>query len=135
MANQRVWLLTGSSRGLGRALAEEILQHGDKLVATARKPDELAPLVAKYGDAIRTISVDVREPKQVAAAVALAIEAFGRVDVLVNNAGYGFIGAFEEMTDDEFKGQIDTNFWGVVNVTRAILPHLRQQGQRSYHSN
>jgi NAD(P)-dependent dehydrogenase (short-subunit alcohol dehydrogenase family) len=128
MANQKVWMVTGSSRGLGRALAEEILAQGDKLVATARNPEDLAPLAEKYGDAVCAVSVDVREPKQVEAAVQLAVKAFGRLDVLVNNAGYGFIGAFEEMTEEQFKGQIDTNFWGVVNATRAVLPVMRAQG-------
>jgi len=102
MANQKVWMVTGSSRGLGRALAEEILAQGDRLVATARKPEDLAPLAEKYGDAVCAVSVDVREPKQVEAAVELAVKAFGRLDVLVNNAGYGFIGAFEEMTEEQF---------------------------------
>jgi NAD(P)-dependent dehydrogenase (short-subunit alcohol dehydrogenase family) len=128
MAKNRVWIVTGSSRGLGRALAEEILEHGDRLVATARKPEDLSSLVAKYGDAVRTAAVDVREPKQIEAAMALAVEAFGKIDILVNNAGYGFVGAFEEMTAEEFEGQIDTNFWGVVNATRAVLPIMRRQG-------
>jgi len=128
MAKNRVWIVTGSSRGLGRALAEEILEHGDRLVATARKPEDLSSLVAKYGDAVRTAAVDVREPKQIEAAMALAVEVFGKIDILVNNAGYGFVGAFEEMTAEEFEGQIDTNFWGVVNATRAVLPIMRRQG-------
>jgi NAD(P)-dependent dehydrogenase (short-subunit alcohol dehydrogenase family) len=121
------WFVTGSSRGLGRKLVEAILAAGDKVIATARKPEELKDLSAMYGDNIRTVKLDVTSPEDVKNAVSVAVETFGRIDVLVNNAGYGFLGAFEEMSDEEFKGQIDTNFWGVVNVTRAILPHMRQQ--------
>src|SRR3984957_20928798 len=124
----KIWFVTGSSRGLGRTLVEAILAAGDKVIATARKPEELKDLSAIYGDSIQAVKLDVTSSADVEKAVATAVEAFGRIDVLVNNAGYGFLGAFEEMSDEEFKGQIDTNFWGVVNVTRAILPHLRQQG-------
>ena len=121
------WFVTGSSRGLGRKLVEAILAAGDKVIATARKPEELKDLSATSGDNIRAVKLDVTSPEDVKNAVSVAVETFGRIDVLVNNAGYGFLGAFEEMSDEEFKGQIDTNFWGVVNVTRAILPHMRQQ--------
>src|ERR1700722_47338 len=124
----KIWFVTGSSRGLGRTLVEAILAAGDKVIATARKPEELKDLSAIYDDRIRAVKLDVTSPEEVEQAVATAVETFGRIDVLVNNAGYGFLGAFEEMSDEEFKGQIETNFWGVVNVTRAILPHLRQQG-------
>jgi NAD(P)-dependent dehydrogenase (short-subunit alcohol dehydrogenase family) len=124
----KIWFVTGSSRGLGRTLVEAILAAGDKVIATARKPEELKDLSSIDGDRIRAVKLDVTSPEEVEQAVATAVETFGRIDVLVNNAGYGFLGAFEEMSDQEFKGQIDTNFWGVVNVTRAILPHLRQQG-------
>jgi NAD(P)-dependent dehydrogenase (short-subunit alcohol dehydrogenase family) len=124
----KVWLVTGSSRGLGRALTEVILEAGHLVVATARKPEQLADLSKTYGDRIRIVRLDVTSPAEVQKAVAAAKEAFGRIDVVVNNAGYGFVGAFEEMTADEFKDQIDTNFWGVVNVTRALLPVLREQG-------
>jgi NAD(P)-dependent dehydrogenase (short-subunit alcohol dehydrogenase family) len=124
----KVWFITGSSRGFGRAFTEVILEAGHLVVATARKPEQLADLSKTYGDRIRTVALDVTSPAEVQNAVAAAKQAFGRIDVVVNNAGYGFIGAFEEMTPDEFKGQIDTNFWGVVNVTRAVLPVLREQG-------
>jgi NAD(P)-dependent dehydrogenase (short-subunit alcohol dehydrogenase family) len=124
----KIWFVTGSSRGLGRTLVEAILAAGDKVIATARKPEELKDLSATYGESIRAVKLDVTSPADVKKAVATAVEAFGRIDVLINNAGYGFLGAFEEMSDEEFKGQMETNFWGVVNVTRAILPHLRQQG-------
>jgi NAD(P)-dependent dehydrogenase (short-subunit alcohol dehydrogenase family) len=121
-------MVTGSSRGLGRALSEKILAAGELLVATARDTKQLAPLVEQYGSKVLPLVLDVRNPEQVRSAFDLAIERFGRIDILVNNAGYGFIGAFEEMSEEEFKGQIDTNFWGVVNVTRAVLPTLRKQG-------
>jgi NAD(P)-dependent dehydrogenase (short-subunit alcohol dehydrogenase family) len=124
----KIWFVTGSSRGLGRALVETVLAAGDKVVATARKPEDLADLAKVHGDKIRTVKLDVTSPDDVKKAVARAVDAFGRIDVVVNNAGYGFVGAFEEMTPEQFKGQIDTNFWGVVHVTREILPLLRQQG-------
>jgi NAD(P)-dependent dehydrogenase (short-subunit alcohol dehydrogenase family) len=128
LSMSKIWFITGSSRGLGRAFTEVILEAGHLVVATARKPEQLADLSKTYGDRIRTVRLDVTSPAEVQKTVAAAKEAFGRIDVVVNNAGYGFIGAFEEMTADEFKGQIDTNFWGVVNVTRAVLPALREQG-------
>jgi NAD(P)-dependent dehydrogenase (short-subunit alcohol dehydrogenase family) len=128
LSMSKIWFITGSSRGLGRALTEVILEAGHLVVATARKPEQLADLSKTYGDRIRTVRLDVTSPAEVQKTVAAAKEAFGRIDVVVNNAGYGFVGAFEEMTADEFKGQIDTNFWGVVNVTRAVLPVLREQG-------
>ncbi len=123
----KVWFITGSSRGLGRALTEAVLASGHEVVATARRPEQLADLGKTYGKNLRAVKLDVQSPAEAEKAVAAAVEAFGRIDVVVNNAGYGFIGAFEEMTADEFKGQIDTNFWGVVNVTRAVLPTLRRQ--------
>jgi NAD(P)-dependent dehydrogenase (short-subunit alcohol dehydrogenase family) len=125
---KKIWFITGSSRGLGRTLTEAVLAAGDSVVATARKPEQLADLVQKYGDQIRPTTLDVTSPADAEKAIAFAIDAFGKIDVLVNNAGYGFIGAFEEMTPDEFKNQIDTNFWGVVHVTCAALPFLRKQG-------
>ena len=128
LSMSKVWFITGSSRGLGRAFTEVVLEAGHLVVATARKPEQLADLSKTYGDRVRTVRLDVTSPAEVQKAVATAKEAFGRIDVVVNNAGYGFVGAFEEMTADEFKGQIDTNFWGVVNVMRAVLPVLREQG-------
>jgi len=124
---KKTWLITGSSRGLGRALVEHVLAAGDQVAATARKPEELSDLVATYGAAIRPIKLDVTSSTEAAAAVQEAHRAFGRLDVVVNNAGYGFMGAFEEQSEADFRGQIDTNFWGTVNVTRAAVPILRQQ--------
>jgi NAD(P)-dependent dehydrogenase (short-subunit alcohol dehydrogenase family) len=128
LSMSKVWFITGSSRGLGRALTEVVLESGHLVVATARKPEQLADLSKTYGDRVRIVKLDVTSPADAEKAADAAKEAFGRIDVVVNNAGYGFIGAFEEMTADEFKDQIDTNFWGVVNVTRAVLPVLRDQG-------
>jgi NAD(P)-dependent dehydrogenase (short-subunit alcohol dehydrogenase family) len=127
----RVWLITGSSRGLGRAIAEAVLAHGDQLIATARKPEQLDDLRARYGDQVRTIALDVQKPGQARAAVQAAMASFGRLDVVVNNAGYGNIVAIEESTEEEFRDQLETNLWGVINVTRAALPVLR--AQRSGH--
>ena len=124
----KVWFITGSTRGLGRALTETVLEAGHQVVATARQPEQLADLVKKYGNQLRTVKLDVKSSADAEKAIAATLEAFSRIDVVVNNAGYGFTGAFEEMSPDEFKGQIDTNFWGVVHVTRAALPVLRKQG-------
>ncbi len=124
----KVWFITGSSRGLGRALTEAVLEAGHQVVATARRPEQLADLTAKYGSRVCPVKLDVTSPSEVEKAVAAGLGAFGHLDIVVNNAGYGFIGAFEEMSAAEFQGQIDTNFWGVVHVTRAIVPLLRKQG-------
>jgi NAD(P)-dependent dehydrogenase (short-subunit alcohol dehydrogenase family) len=123
-----VWFITGSSRGLGRSLTEAVLERGHNVVATARKPGALDDLKARFGYQLLPVALDVTDPARAEAAIRSAFDAFGRLDVLVNNAGYGSIGAFEEMSAAEFKGQIDTNFWGVVQVTRAALPPLREQG-------
>lgn len=123
----RVWLITGSSRGLGRSFAEAVLAAGHRLVATARKPEQLSSLVERYGDRVRAVALDVTNPEQARAAVRAAVEAFGRLDVVVNNAGYGGLAPIEEMTDEDFRSQLDTNLFGVMNVTRAALPVLREQ--------
>lgn len=128
MAHQRIWLITGASRGLGRSLAEAVLAHGDLLAATARDPQQLTPLVQQYGESILPLALDVQDATQAESAVTATAKHFGHIDILVNNAGYGLIGAFEEMTPDQFLGQIDTNFWGVVHLTRAVLPLMRKQG-------
>src|SRR5260370_41308052 len=124
----KVWLITGSSRGLGRALAEAVLAAGDKLVATARNPEQLADLVERHGDQVRTIALDVTNEQAAAHAVGLATKAFGRLDVLANNAGYGNISPLEDTSLDEFRAQIETNLFGVINVTKAALPLMREPG-------
>lgn len=124
----KVWLVTGSSRGLGRNIVELALEAGERVVATARKPEQLQDLVERYGDQVRTIALDVTNVESTTNAVKAAVEAFGRIDVLVNNAGYGDIASVEDVTIDDFKAQIDTNFYGVVYMTKAVLPVMRQQG-------
>jgi NAD(P)-dependent dehydrogenase (short-subunit alcohol dehydrogenase family) len=125
----KIWLITGSSRGLGRELAEAVLAAGHQLVATARKPEQLDDLVERYGDRVRAVALDVTDPAAARAAVQHTVDAFGRLDILVNNAGYADIASIEDFTEEDFRAQIDTNFYGVFNVTRAALPVLRQQGR------
>ncbi|WP_263359428.1 oxidoreductase [Acidicapsa ligni] len=128
MSESKVWLITGSSRGLGRALAEAVLAAGHKLVATARNPEQLEDLSKQYGDQVRTIALDVTNVQAAEDAINVAVEAFGRLDVLVNNAGYGDVNSVEETTIEDFRAQIETNLFGVINVTKAALPLMRQQG-------
>ena len=123
----KVWLVTGSASGLGRHIAEAVLASGDRLVATARDPRRLADLVETYGDQVRTAPLDVADEEAAYAAVQVAVEAFGRLDVVVNNAGYGDIAPFEQVSSERFKAVVDTNFYGVVHVTRAALPIMRKQ--------
>jgi NAD(P)-dependent dehydrogenase (short-subunit alcohol dehydrogenase family) len=123
----KVWLVTGSASGLGRDIAEAVLAAGDRLIATARDPRRLNDLAKRYGDRVRTAALDVADEAAAAAAVQVALEAFGRLDVVVNNAGYGDIAPFEQLSSARFKALIDTNFYGVVNVTRAALPIMRRQ--------
>jgi NAD(P)-dependent dehydrogenase (short-subunit alcohol dehydrogenase family) len=123
----KVWLVTGSASGLGRNIAEAVLESGDRLVATARDPHRLEDLVKKYGDQVRTASLDVVDEKASLAAVQVAVKEFGRLDVVVNNAGFGDIAPFEQLSPERFKAVIDTNFYGVVYVTRAALPIMRKQ--------
>lgn len=124
----KVFLVTGSSRGLGRQIAEKVLAAGHSLVATARRPEHLADLAEKYADRVRTVALDVTDPAAAVAAVRVAVEAFGRLDVVVNNAGYANTASVEDMTGEDFREQVDANLFGVVNVTKAALPVLREQG-------
>jgi len=123
----RVWLITGASTGLGRKLAEAVLAHGDRVVATARKKETVADLEQQYPDHARAVRLDVTDLAQVKASVEAAIDAFGHIDVLVNNAGYGLLGAVEEVSDAQIRQQFETNLFGLLNVTRAVLPLLREQ--------
>jgi NAD(P)-dependent dehydrogenase (short-subunit alcohol dehydrogenase family) len=127
-SSPRVFLVTGSSRGLGRAIAQAVLAAGHRLVATARTPQQLDDLVAQYGDHVRAVALDVTDPAAAQAAVQAAVDAFGRLDVVVNNAGYADLAAIEDSTIDAFRAQIDTNLLGTVYVTKAALPVLREQG-------
>jgi NAD(P)-dependent dehydrogenase (short-subunit alcohol dehydrogenase family) len=124
----QVWLVTGSSRGLGRHVVEAALERGDRVLATARRPEMLEGLVAAHGDQLRTIAHDVTVPAQAAAAVQAALDAFGRLDVVVNNAGYADLASVEDMSDEAFRAQIETIFFGTVHTTKAALPRLREQG-------
>jgi NAD(P)-dependent dehydrogenase (short-subunit alcohol dehydrogenase family) len=123
----QVFFLTGTSRGLGRQIAEAALAAGHQLVATARQPDSLADLAGRYGTQILPVALDVTDPAGAAAAVAAGTKAFGRLDVVVNNAGYANLAAVEDITLSDFRAQIDANLFGVVNVTKAALPVLREQ--------
>jgi NAD(P)-dependent dehydrogenase (short-subunit alcohol dehydrogenase family) len=123
----RTWLITGSSRGLGWELAKAVLDSGDNVVATARNPEQLGELVQRYGERVRTVALDVTDPAAARAAVQVALDEFGRLDVVVNNAGYANSASIEETPDDDFRAQIETNLFGVVNVTKAALPILRRQ--------
>lgn len=123
----KVWLITGSARGLGRAIVDAALGAGDRVVATARDPGRLADLVKLHGRNLQTFTLDVTDTAAAQAAVDYAIEAFGRLDVLVNNAGFGHIVPFEQTDEASFRAQVEANFYGVVNLTRAALPVMRRQ--------
>jgi NAD(P)-dependent dehydrogenase (short-subunit alcohol dehydrogenase family) len=123
----KVWLVTGSASGLGRDIAEAVLSSGDRLLATARDPSRLSDLVERYGEQVQTAALDVSDEAAAKAAVAKAVDVFGRLDVVVNNAGYGAVGPFEQVSSDNFRALVDTNFFGVVYMTRAAIPFMRQQ--------
>ncbi len=123
----KVWLITGSGNGLGRDIAEAALAAGDSVVAGARRTGELAPLVEKFGTRVLPVTLEVRDEAAAKAAVQLAVETFGRLDVLVNNAGYGHFAPFEQMTPEDFQAVVDTSFYGVVYTTRAAVPVMRRQ--------
>ncbi|WP_430781767.1 SDR family oxidoreductase [Actinoplanes sp. G11-F43] len=124
----KVWFITGTSRGLGRQFAEAALGRGDRVAATARDIGSLADLSAKYGDALLPLTLDVTDTEAVTAAVTAAHDRFGRLDVVVNNAGYGLFGMVEEITERQLRDQLETNLFGAFAVTKAVLPILRAQG-------
>ena len=124
----RVWFVTGSSRGLGRAFVEVALEAGDRVAATARHPERLQDLHDTYGDKVLPLRLDVTDHDAAERAVARAVETFGRIDVVVNSAGYSDLGSFEDTTIDSFRTQVETTFYGVVNVSKAVVPVLRRQG-------
>jgi NAD(P)-dependent dehydrogenase (short-subunit alcohol dehydrogenase family) len=126
--NGKIWFITGTSRGFGREWAIAALQRGDAVVATARDATSLDDLVAEYGDRILVLALDVTDRTACFAAVAQAHEHFGRLDIVVNNAGYGQFGMIEELSEDDFRAQIETNVFGAMWVTQAALPLLREQG-------
>jgi NAD(P)-dependent dehydrogenase (short-subunit alcohol dehydrogenase family) len=126
MNDNRVWLITGTSSGFGRAIADAALHRGDRVVATARDPGQLSNLATH--DGVHAIALDVTDPEQRLSAVDQAIEKFGRIDVLVNSAGRTQVGAVEETTDDELRSLFELHFFAPVALTRAVLPHMRAQG-------
>jgi NAD(P)-dependent dehydrogenase (short-subunit alcohol dehydrogenase family) len=129
MADSKVWFITGCSKGFGRIWAEAALERGDKVAATARDASTLAPLTEKYGeDNVLALALDVQDMEADFAAVQKAHEVFGRLDVVVNNAGYGLFGTIEEVSAEQARDQIETNVFGALWVTQAALPILREQG-------
>lgn len=126
--NFQVWFITGSSRGFGHALSVAALEAGDCVVATARRPEQLTGLVKQYGDKVLPVALDVTDPAAATAAVQTAVNRFGRLDVLVNNAGYANVSPIETTSGQDFRTQFETNFWGIYNVSKAVLPVLRSQG-------
>ncbi len=125
--NKKVWFITGTSSGFGRRTAEEALERGHYVVATARNTADIEKLNDTYSDRVMTLPLDVTKPDSIGEAVEKAVERHGRIDVLMNNAGYGMGGTIEETSDEEARSQYDVNVFGLLNVTRAVLPVLRKQ--------
>ncbi|MDV6264596.1 SDR family NAD(P)-dependent oxidoreductase [Rhodococcoides yunnanense] len=123
----KVWFITGTSKGFGRAFVRSALERGDRVAATARNTDSLSDFVDRYGEQILTLPLDVTDRDAAFAAVSNAHDKFGRLDVVVNNAGYALNGMFEELTPDQLRAQYETNVLGVLNVTQAALPIMREQ--------
>ncbi|WP_409468952.1 oxidoreductase [Streptomyces sp. HC307] len=121
------WFITGASRGFGLEIARQALERGDKVVATARRPQDVQDALSQYGDSLLAVALDVTDEAQAREAVEAAVERFGTIDVLVNNAGRGVLGAVEETSDAAFRSVYDTNVFGLANVTRAVLPVMRRQ--------
>ena len=123
----KIWLVTGSGNGLGRDIAQAALAAGDSVVAGTRRLEELQPLVEQYGERVTPVKLDVREEEAAKAAVQTALDKYGRLDVLVNNAGYGYFAPFEQMTTEQFRDVVETCLFGVVYTTHAALPVMRKQ--------
>ncbi|WP_406129828.1 SDR family NAD(P)-dependent oxidoreductase [Streptomyces sp. NBC_00989] len=124
----QTWFITGSSRGFGRNLTVAALEAGDRVVATARKPEQLDDLLEKYGDQVLPVALDVTDRAAATAALHAGVDRFGGIDVVVNNAGYANLSPVETTPEDDFRRQFDTNFWGVYNVSTAALPFLKARG-------
>lgn len=125
--SKKVWFITGTSRGFGRAIAEAALDRGDFVIATARNPETLNDLVSASEGRACAIRLDVTDESEAKQAIARGVEKFGRIDVVVNNAGYADLGSIEETPSDQFRAQIETNLFGVINVSRAAIPVFRKQ--------
>src|ERR1700754_3983568 len=124
----QTWFITGSSRGFGRALTRAALEAGDRVAATARRPEQLDDLAAAYPDRLQKLALDVTDVAAAGAAIGEARQRFGRLDVIVNNAGYANVSPIETGDDEDFRTQFETNFWGVYHVSKAAIPALREQG-------
>jgi NAD(P)-dependent dehydrogenase (short-subunit alcohol dehydrogenase family) len=124
-----VWFITGCSTGLGRALASRTLQHGYHVVVTARNPEQIKDIVAAYPKTSLALALEVTNASQISSTVAQAERTFGRIDVLVNNAGYGYLAAVEEGDDQEVRAMFETNFFGLVALTKRVLPGMRARGR------
>ena len=124
---EKIWFITGSSRGLGRSLTEAVLKNGAKVAATARNTQQLDDLKEKYGAQILPLTLDVTDPKQIENAVNQTVKTFGRIDVLVNNAGFGITGAAEAYSEEQVRSQLETNLYAPIAITRAVLPIMRKQ--------
>src|SRR6202163_3780409 len=123
----KVWLITGASRGLGRAFTEEALKAGHRVLATARNTEHLVDVAPKFGEKVRTVPLDVTNEVQAKYAVDAAIQTFGGLDVIVNNAGYGNVSSVEDTSLADFRAQIETNLFGVIIMTKAVLPYFRER--------
>lgn len=127
MSNQKVWFITGASKGLGLALTKLVLSQGNKVVATSRNIDDFKKSITENRDNFLPLKVDITSDQDVKNAIEQGIEKFGRIDVVVNNAGYSLVGSMEEMINEEFRQTMDVNLFGTVNVIRNVMPYLRQQ--------
>ena len=125
---ERIWLITGVSSGFGRHLTEQLLERGDRVVGTARRPESVDELTSRHPDLFRAEVLDVRDTQAVRAAVTRTVADFGRIDVAVSNAGYGLFGAAEELSDEQVDAMIATNLTGSIQLIRAVLPHMRAAG-------
>lgn len=128
MSDSKVWFITGCSSGFGRSLVKMVLKNGYNVFATARDIGKLADIESEYGKKIKAVKLDVTNNDQIPEAINSAVDSFGRIDVLVNNAGYGLVGALEEYSDEEMHKNFDTNFWAALNIIRKVLPVMRGQG-------
>lgn len=126
--DQKIWMISGASRGIGRAIALEALEAGDCCVVTARKTESVADLEKKYEGRCKAVRLDVDDQAQIEAAVKTATDAFGRIDILINNAGYGLQGTVEEVSMDQVRAQMETNVFGLISLTQEVLPLMREQG-------
>jgi NAD(P)-dependent dehydrogenase (short-subunit alcohol dehydrogenase family) len=124
---KKVWFITGSSKGLGKSLVEAVLLKGDNVVATARNPQQLGDLIEKYPEQLLTLELDVQNKEQIYSTVDAAIRHFGRIDVLVNNAGFGITGAAEAFTNEQVRNQLEVNLYAPIELTRAVLPYMRKE--------